>query len=172
MKQPGGFTLLMVLFGLVLIGLGLALAGQQWSFIMRREKEAELLFRGDEIRDAIEAYRTATGGVTTFPRKLEDLVKDPRTSFTRRYLRKVYTDPITGGDWELIKEGDFIRGVRSRSGGEPIKTNCFPPEYAVFAGATSYRDWKFEVPPLAAALLRQPAGQQAPQQVTPPTASC
>jgi len=46
-----GFTYLAVMFSVVLIGLSLTGAVQQWKTIMQREKEAELLVQ------AIENYQ-------------------------------------------------------------------------------------------------------------------
>jgi type II secretory pathway pseudopilin PulG len=136
------------MFSVVVIGITLTMAMRQWKTEIRREKEAELLFRGDEIRRAIELYYlTARAGFNAYPRKLEELVKDPNSSATRRYLRRIYKDPITNEDFELVKEGDYLKGVRSKSTARPLKTGNFPPEYQQFALKTSYRDWVFEYQP-------------------------
>jgi len=77
--------------------------GQHWSIIMKRDREAELLFRGTRIKVAIERYaadyevQKATRS-QRYPLKLEDLTKKPR-----RYLPVVYLDPITREKFELIK---------------------------------------------------------------------
>ncbi|MEW6324279.1 MAG: type II secretion system protein [Nitrospirota bacterium] len=150
-----GFSYLFLMFTVVVIGLTVSVAMRQWKTEIRREKEAELLWRGDQIRRAIELYYlTARAGFNAYPNKLEDLVKDPNSSATRRYLRKIYTDPITNGEFELVKEGSQLKGVRSASTAAPLKTGNFPPEYQHFALKNSYRDWVFEY---------LPQGQKKPQ---------
>jgi len=134
------------MFAIVLIGLSISGVAQQWKTIMKREKEAELLFRGDQIRRAIAAYRQ-TPGISNYPQKLEDLVRVPNTSATKRFLRKVYKDPITNEDWALVKFGDRIKGVYSKSEEEPLRKANFPDEYKFFEGKTKYSEWVFEFTP-------------------------
>ena len=145
----GGFTYLAALFAIVVMGLALSATGQVWSTVAQREKEKELLFRGAQIRAAIAMYFEGSPGIKRYPRELEALVKDPRQPTVRRYLRKVYSDPMTReGDWELIKEKDgSIVGVRSASTDEPFKKSGFPEELAEFEGSSSYRDWEFAYRP-------------------------
>jgi type II secretory pathway pseudopilin PulG len=148
LREQAGFTYLFAMFCVVVLGITVTVAMQQWKVEIQREREAELLFRGDEIRRGIELYYlTARAGFNAYPRKLEELVKDPNSSATRRYLRRIYKDPITNGDFELVKEGDYLKGVRSTSTAKPLKTGNFPPEYQHFALKTSYRDWVFEYLP-------------------------
>jgi type II secretory pathway pseudopilin PulG len=147
--NSSGFTYLAVMFSIVLIGLSLTGAVQQWKTIMQREKEAELLFRGDQIKDAVERYyRAPRAGTNQYPRSLEELLKDPGSSATKRYLRKLYKDPITNDDWVLVKDGaGRVKGVHSRSPAEPIKKANFTDEYKGFEGKTKYSDWVFEFTP-------------------------
>ena len=143
-RGDAGYTYLFVMFMVILIGLAATAVNRQWKTEIRREREAELLFRGDQIRQAIGLYYlTARAGFNAYPKSLDDLIKDPNSSATRRYLRRIYKDPITGGDFELVKEGDALKGVRSTSTATPIKTGNFPPDYQDFAGKTSYHDWAF-----------------------------
>jgi type II secretory pathway pseudopilin PulG len=144
-----GFTYLIVMFSIVLIGLSLMAAVQQWTTIMKREREAELLFRGDQIRKAIMAYYQTPklAGKNKYPVKLEHLTNVPDTSGTKRLLRKLYKDPVTNGDWGYIKTADGIRGVYSKSEEEPLRQGNFPEEYQSFEGKTKYSEWVFEVAP-------------------------
>ena len=71
-----GFTYLTVLFAIAFMGLGLALAGEAWHTALMREREAQLLYTGNQYRRAIERYYLS--GLNQFPRTLEDLLKDPR----------------------------------------------------------------------------------------------
>jgi type II secretory pathway pseudopilin PulG len=140
-----GFTLLGLLFLLVVLGLGLSAVATVWHTYAVREKETELLFLGDQFRRAIISYRTqAPAGVQEWPRTLDDLVQDDRWPDVRRHLRKVYPDPFTGKrEWGLVMRGDRIIGVHSLSATKPRKTADFPPAYAQFASAETHADWRF-----------------------------
>ncbi|RTL51413.1 MAG: type II secretion system protein, partial [Rhodocyclaceae bacterium] len=58
-----GFTYVMLLFAVALSGVLLAAAGQLWHTNVQREKEADLLFAGRQIRQAIESYYQEEGAV-------------------------------------------------------------------------------------------------------------
>lgn len=146
LRSVNGFTSLAVMFSIVLIGLSLTGAVQQWKTIMKRGREAELLFRGDQIRKAIAAYYLIPG-ISKYPQKLEDLVEVPNISATKRFLRKVYKDPMTNKDWGIVQIGDRIKGVYSKSDEESLKQANFPDEYKFFEGKTKYSEWVFEFTP-------------------------
>jgi len=111
---------------------------------MKREKEAELLFRGDAIRKEFESYYNFTNN-REYPRSLDDLLKDPRSLTPKRHLRKLYRDVMNpDGEWELILDDTGgIKGVRSKSKDEPLKKARFPDPYQSFETAANYNDWKF-----------------------------
>ena len=141
-----GFTYLTALFILAILMGGLALIGEVWETSTKREKEAELLFIGNQYRRAIGLYYESTpGGVKRYPRTLEDLIKDSRHPSTQRYLRKVYPDPFTGkAEWGIVKAGDGgIGGVYSLSDQPPLKVAGFKLRDADLAGKSKYSDWKF-----------------------------
>jgi len=144
-RRAAGFTYIGVLLLVALMGLALSVVGEVWQTKQKREKEDELLYAGDRIRRAIGLYNANTpGGAERFPRRLEDLLKDPRYPGVRRYLRKIYHDPMTGrAEWGLVKAGDYIAGVYSLSEDEPLKKSEFRLVDRSFEGATKYRDWVF-----------------------------
>jgi type II secretory pathway pseudopilin PulG len=142
-----GFTLLGVLAFIVVAGIALTAATKYWSTVIKREKEEELMFRGDQIKSAITSYfkHTPKGKTPSYPRNLEDLLKDSRFMSVRRHLRKVYKDPVTeDGTWGLIKDSKGgVKGVFSQSKSKPIKTGNFSEEYKDFEKAKTYSDWRF-----------------------------
>jgi len=150
-----GFTYLTVLFMVAFMGLGLALTGEVWHTARMRDKEAQLLYAGNQYRRAIERYYLS--GPRQYPRTLEDLLKDPRKPGTERYLRKLYFDPLTGSsEWSLVKAPDGgIMGVYSSSEDKPIKVAGFGFANPGFENAAKYSDWKF---------FYDPGVQQAPVQ--------
>ncbi len=145
-RSQEGFTYIGVLLAIALIGTQLALAGVAWSFAQTRQKERELLFVGGQFRTAIsQYYLNPKGPQKEYPRRLEDLLKDPRYPGTIRHLRKIYADPITGKKrWGLVRlpNGGII-GVYSLSDEAPIKTGNFRPAELSFTNKQRYADWKF-----------------------------
>ncbi len=142
----GGFTYVGLLLVVALAGVALAGAGTLWSTSTRRDREAELLFVGEQIQRAITSYYDqGPAGVKQFPAKLEDLLQDRRFPTTRRHLRKVFVDPVTGlREWGIVRgPGGGIAGVFSLSEATPIKRAEFPPAFQQFDAAKTYRDWRF-----------------------------
>ena len=141
-----GFTYVGLLFAVALAGVALALAGVVWHTASKRAKEEQLLFAGSAIRDAIDRYyRRTPGGAREYPQTLQELVEDRRYITVERHLRKIYVDPITGSrNWGLITSADGrIVGVYSESREAPLKRGNFRDEFASFAEARSYTEWKF-----------------------------
>jgi type II secretory pathway pseudopilin PulG len=143
-----GFTYVALLAAIVIIGITLGSATKYWSTVSKRDKEEELLFRGEQYRVAIERYYNAIPGRTQYPASIEDLLKDSRTADGKRYLRRKYKDPITGEDF--VEERDLrtkqIVGVHSPSEKEPLKQTNFPATaaiYAEFEGKKKYSEWRF-----------------------------
>lgn len=145
-KAQRGITYLAVLILVAIAGIVIAALGASWATAAQREKEKELLFVGNEIRRAIGLYyERSPGPVKRYPRDLEELIKDGRFATTRRYLRWVYSDPLTGNaKWGLVvAPGGGVMGVYSLSKERPIKTAGFRERDAAFEGAQSYQEWRF-----------------------------
>jgi type II secretory pathway pseudopilin PulG len=168
-KSSAGFTYLAVLVLVIVLGIMLGAAAQSWSTLMKREREAELLFRGRQIVEAIARwYKPAlTAGmaprVSRPLRDLKDLLTDPNSLSKVHYLRRdpatVYNDPITGKEWAVIRDtSQRIIGVASTSEDTPLKQGGFleanyPLDatrdnylitmYKNFEGKTKYKDWQF-----------------------------
>jgi type II secretory pathway pseudopilin PulG len=145
-RPQHGFTYLAMLLTVAVIGVGLAGTGILWSQSHQREREQELLFIGNQFRQAIELYYQKTPGAEKrYPAKLEDLLEDKRYPVVQRYLRKVYVDPMTGDTrWGLVAAPDGgVMGVYSLSKAAPIKSGGFAARDQAFEGAAAYSDWQF-----------------------------
>lgn len=141
-----GFTFVGLLFLVALMGISATVVGEVWHAVSQREKEKQLLFVGNEFRQAIERYyRNSPGNRKEFPRKLEDLLLDPRYPSVQRYLRKIYMDPMTGtAEWGVVSiPGKGIMGVHSLSENQPIKVANFRGKNVGFEGKAKYSDWMF-----------------------------
>lgn len=139
-----GFTYLGLLFAVAAMGVLLAAAAQVWETAARRERETELLFIGNEFRNAISAYYFYTPeAAKQYPPTLEDLLQDTRSPTPRRHLRKLYRDPFTHTtEWGLVRAGGRIIGVHSLHDGKPVRTR-FSERNKAFEGLTRYSEWQF-----------------------------
>jgi len=161
-------TFLAVLMVIVVMGIMMGVTGQSWKMTMKREKEKELLFRGNQIKEAIERWNKPRARPLN---KLEDLVTDPNSLKPKRYLRRLFTDPMTGKEWTLLRgicvgsatstptpglstttpspaqstiQTGPITGVASTSEEEPLKTDFTDiPTLKNLGGMKKYSDWKF-----------------------------
>lgn len=141
-----GFAYLALIVAIVIIGISTSVVVRYWSNISLREKEKELLFRGDQYRTAIERYVKAN---SMFPQSIDDLLRDRRTPAMKRHLRQRYKDPISGEDFMEIRDPltHRISGVYSPSKKEPLKKANFPEQDQDFEGKTTYDEWQFVYKP-------------------------
>ncbi len=95
-----GYLLLAVLVLVALLLLSLAIAAPKVAVDLRRDKETEAMHRGMQYARAIRLYYKKFGSYPTSIDQLEH-------TNDIRFLRKRYTDPITGkNDWRLIHMGE------------------------------------------------------------------
>ncbi len=116
-SSQGGFTMVAVLVALAVLSIMMGVAVQTVTFQMRREKEAELIFRGRQYVEAIRLYRQKYG---RFPNSLKE-IWDAKP----RVIRKMWKDPITDSwYWGLIHPG---QGGRRIGGGRGAGGGFGPP---------------------------------------------
>jgi type II secretory pathway pseudopilin PulG len=129
--NQNGFTYILALTVVMIMGIMLGMVGQSWKTVMRREREKELIFRGSQIKEAIENWNnpkyTIPGGKPRATRPLmdlKDLLQDSNSLTPLRFLPhnyaaavddknpkcapncarlKVYQDPMTGKEWTIIR---------------------------------------------------------------------
>ena len=82
-----------LLVGLSIVSLMLSVAMPAWHTIVRREREADLIFRGEQYARAIALFQRTYAG--TFPPTIDVLLEG-------RFLRRRYVDPMTNGAFQLI----------------------------------------------------------------------
>ncbi len=139
-----GLVMLTLLIALMLASIALLAGMDVWALQRQRQQEEALLFVGNQYRQAIERYYLAG---RSLPMSIDDLIDDKRFPAPLHHLRRAYPDPITGrNDWELLRDGTGIYGIRSKSDGVPIQRANFPGRYAFFANAQTYADWQFIYP--------------------------
>lgn len=141
-----GFSYMVALFALVVLGVLTTRALENLQTRERRDREDELMFVGQAYLAAItQYYEQSPGTLKLYPPDLEALTLDARAVRLRRPLRRLYLDPIDASrKWGVVlAPGGGIMGVFSLSQRTPIKTGGFPERFASFASAKNYQDWKF-----------------------------
>ncbi len=168
-----GYTLVALMVALSIMAIFLGVAVQSWTFQMRREKEAELVFRGEQYVEAIRLFRKKYG---RYPMSLKEIWEAKP-----RVIRKKWKDPITDSyNWGLVflgqgpQVGPGSTTVAGGMGSLPTPTPAPSPSPApgggpfggpggqgargpiigvysrscedsirVYEGRTRYCDWKF-----------------------------
>ena len=150
-RYQSGYILVGLLILIMVAGYALAAAGTKFSEARKREREQELLKVGDTIRKAIGNYYNQTPGVVKqYPPNLEALLKDERFPQPKRYLRKLYLDPVTQREgWGILEApSGGVMGVYSLSAAKPYKTKNFRLMYRHFENKKYYGEWYFAYVPL------------------------
>lgn len=143
-QRSAGLVLLALLIMLILVGVGALAAAEVWSTTLKREREVELLFVGNQYYRAIQDYWKMSPGRRAYPPSIDVLLTDNRFPNPVHHLRRVYRDPMTeSGEFEPIMQANALIGVHSTSTGVPIKKAGFAPQYAKFENADSYDQWQF-----------------------------
>jgi len=88
-----GYAMAGMLVAIAIMGITMSMLLPSWSTYVQREKEAELIFRGEQYMRAIELYQRQFPGA--YPTGVEMLVE-------QRFLRRAYLDPMTGSDFQLL----------------------------------------------------------------------
>lgn len=167
-SAEAGFTLVAVMVMLAILSIMMGVAVQKVSEQMRREKEAELIFRGKQYVEAIRLYRVKFG---RFPMSLKE-IWDAKP----RVIRKKWKDPMTNSlNWGVIylDTGTKVQipgstptptpkpsptpSVGTGFGQPPSKrlgpiigvysTKHGKRSFKVYEGHRHYDEWKFEYKP-------------------------
>ena len=142
--DDGGYIMVVLLIGMAVSAVWMGAMLPAWRQQTIRQKEAELIFRGEEYARAIALYWRKNN--QTLPPSIDVLV-------SQRYLRKKYLDPITN------KEFLTVGGLGQASPGALVHLHhrCLQP-------ADGARDWRLAVRDLSARARASPAcGARAPR---------
>jgi type II secretory pathway pseudopilin PulG len=145
-KKQGGMMYLAMLFFVAISAIALAGQGSWWSLERQRDKEQELLFVGDQFRQAIASYyESSPGPVKRYPAGFDELTRDQRFLPARQHLRRIYADPVTEKHtWgQVLAPDGGVMGVYSLSHALPLKRIGFAERDADFAGKSRYAEWVF-----------------------------
>jgi type II secretory pathway pseudopilin PulG len=110
MRRPkagaeSGYILLMLILMTTMMMVALAIALPRISTQIRRDREMEMIHRGEQYERAIQRYYRKYG---RYPMRLEEL----ENTDNLRFLRRRYTDPMSqGGTWRLLHVGEVQMGT-------------------------------------------------------------
>jgi len=92
-QDDRGYAMAALLVGMTVAAVLMSAAMPVWSHFAQREKEEELIWRGQQYARAIGLFQRKYAN--TFPPTVDVLVE-------QKFLRKKYKDPITGEDFQAI----------------------------------------------------------------------
>ncbi len=181
-RKDKGVAMAALLVSLGIMSVVLSMALPAWRHAAQREREAELIFRGEQYARAIMLYQRQSPGA--FPPDLDTLIEG-------RFLRRAYRDPMTeDGVFRLIPQSELptVGGAAagggmaagpertSTAGAAPTGTDEAPdgpggveggiagvasrstqPSIAVYNGRARYDQWLFLVGDPAAAPAAAPS---------------
>ena len=91
-----GYAMVALLVLMSVMAIALSTAMPVYSTVARREREAELIFRGEQYARAIAMFQRKYGNA--LPPEVDVLID-------QKFLRKKYKDPITGEDFRFMGPG-------------------------------------------------------------------
>ena len=98
-ESEAGFVMSALLVSIFIMSLLLAMALPVWHHAARRERESELIFRGEQYARAIALWQRQRPGST--PQDIDTLIEE-------RFLRKRYRDPMTkDGKFQILLQSDL-----------------------------------------------------------------
>jgi type II secretory pathway pseudopilin PulG len=150
--EEEGYAMAALLVTLLVMGVLSSIMLPSWSQAAKREREAELVFRGEQYSRAIRLFQKEHPGV--FPLNLETLVE-------QRFLRRLYKDPmIENGEFlvlyqatekdlrttKLDQEPDDQAGIpvaRPTGGIIGVVSKSTKPSLLLYNGSSAYSEWEF-----------------------------
>ena len=103
-----GYAMAALLVSLAVMSVIMSAVLPVWRFQARREREAELVFRGEQYARAVGLFARKNGGA--FPPNIDVLIQG-------RYLRKKYKDPMTkDGEFQPLFAGTNQAGMPQAGG--------------------------------------------------------
>jgi type II secretory pathway pseudopilin PulG len=141
----------------------LSVALPVWRTVMQREREAELIFRGQQYARAIALFQRHYAG--TFPSSVEALVEG-------RFLRRRYLDPMTNREFRLLYADVPYAAVAVR----PAPTTIADPRRGIVgvvsgSSATSLRSyggrWRYDEWMFVATQEPPTPGAEPPRETKP-----
>ena len=148
-RLQAGFTLIELMVAVIILLILTGLAVPMARSAVKRQKERELRYNLELMRDAVDRYKDASdrmlfrekGDDTGYPKSLDVLVKGAEINGgkTVRFLREVPVDPMTGkAEWGIHSMED---DPGSDSWDQTIVFDVYSKSDAMGLDGTKYRNW-------------------------------
>ena len=98
-NRQSGYVLMVILLILALLIIALVAIAPREAAQIRRDREEETIHRGNEYARAVKRFYRKVG---RYPVRIEELESTNNT----RFLRKRYTDPMTGQEFRILHYGE------------------------------------------------------------------
>jgi type II secretory pathway pseudopilin PulG len=131
-----GYILVVLLAGMAVTAVWMGAMLPAWRQQSMREKEIEMIFRGEQYARAIAIFYQKNG---TFPPTIDILVQ-------QKYLRKKWKDPITGEDFLPMYAN---QATGSPPGGQPqsgiigVYSKSTAPSIRIYQNQQAHNLWQF-----------------------------
>jgi type II secretory pathway pseudopilin PulG len=123
-----GYAMAALLVAMTIMAIFLSMALPAWRTVAQREKEAELIFRGQQYARAIVLFQRKYAN--TFPPNLQILLDG-------HFLRKKYKDPMTAdGEFQLVYANQQASAQPSAGGVVPTQGQPAPRTTTVGGGTS------------------------------------
>ena len=126
-RDQRGYAMAALLVSLAIASVMLTVAMPTWKQLSQREKEEELIFRGQQYARAIGLFQRRAGP-GALPPNLDVLVQ-------QRFLRKKYKDPITNDDFQPLLAGQQVPGQAQNNAQAGGRGGVQSPSTPVAVGA-------------------------------------
>ena len=152
-QSENGYAMVALLVMMAVMAIMMTVAMPVWKQAAQREKEQELIFRGQQYTRAIGLFQRKYAN--TPPPSFDVLVQE-------RFLRKKYKDPITNAEFvPLTAGGAAATGPGAPTRGGPgvaaaplgvagggggiigVTSSSKAASIRVYNGATHYNEWRF-----------------------------
>jgi type II secretory pathway pseudopilin PulG len=117
--RPGseaGYAMAALLVGIAVMTVMMTVAMPTWKQMVQREKEEELVFRGEQIAHSIGMFQKKFANA--YPPSIDVLVE-------QKFLRKKYKDPVTNDDFvpltQAQQQSNTPGGPAGGRGGQPAQ---------------------------------------------------
>ena len=97
-----GYAMAALIVGITIMAIMMTVVMPVWKQMVQREKEAELVFRGEAIAHSIGMFQRKFANA--YPPSLDVLVE-------QKFLRKKYQDPLTGEDFVPLTQASAQAGA-------------------------------------------------------------
>ncbi len=145
-RAEGGTLIVALMAGIAIMLILSAVAVQNWADISRRDNEAEMMFRAQDIVRALKRFQADKGKL---PIELDELMEPGQRG--QYFLRQLWKDPLVkGGKWQFVymnPAGGLYDPTApvvppTGDGAQPGLTQSLlnPPDAATFPGAGKLGD--------------------------------